>query len=121
MKLSEFVSDTLVEIMDGVVSAQRKWTEGGQKGHINPLWGGYAEASKNIREVSFDVAVTVSESTTGGAKAGIKVVGIGGLGGNLQTEVANSKVSRIAFTIPIAPPIIFIDIPEGATPKLDTQ
>jgi hypothetical protein len=51
MKLSEFVSDTLVEIMSGVVSAQKAWTAGGEKGHINPVCGGYQQAPRNIREV----------------------------------------------------------------------
>ena len=111
MKLSEFVSDTLVEIMEGVVAAQEQWTAGGKKGHINPVWGGYAEGHKNIQNVTFDVAVTVSESSKGEAKAGIKVLAVGELGGTKALEQQSSNVSRISFIIPIAPPIIFIELP----------
>ena len=120
MKLSEFVSDTLVEIMNGVVSAQAQWTESGQKGHINPVWGGYEAGHKNIREVQFDVAVTVTEAASGGTKGGIKVLSLGEIGAEGQKSHSNSQVSRIAFTVPIAPPIIFIEEPKmsGVDPDL---
>lgn len=108
MNLSDFVSDTLVEIMTGVVSAQKRWGEGGEKGHINPLWGGYTDGAKSIREVNFDVAVTVSDSESGDAKGGIKVLGIGEIGATTKGETVNSRVSRIAFSVPIAPPIVFL-------------
>lgn len=109
MNLSEFVSDTLVEIMNGVVSAQAQWTKGGQKGHINPVWGGYEAGHKNVREVQFDVAVTVTEADSGGVKGGIKVLGLGEIGAEGQKSHSNSQVSRIAFSVPIAPPIVFIE------------
>jgi hypothetical protein len=107
MKLDQFVSDTLIEIMTGVADAQHRWATGGKKGTINPVWGGYEKGQQAVREVTFDVAVTVSESTNGKVDGGIKVVGVGVEAG-LNKKAENSNVSRISFSVPVAPPIVFI-------------
>jgi hypothetical protein len=121
MKLSEFVADTLVEVMRGVQTAQAQWSETGNKGFINPVWGGYDQGPKNIREVQFDVAVTATEEATGTGKAGIKVLGIAELGADGERSRSTSSVSRIAFSIPIAPPILYVEMPEAHADELGPE
>jgi len=99
MNIKEFVSDTLKQIIDGVVDAQEyaKNKEAVLVPHLD-----------YYRNISFDVAVTVDESKQKEGKAGITVWSIGaGVGG--KTESSSSTVSRIKFEIPIA-------LPKGSQP-----
>ncbi len=116
MKLKDFVSDTLVEIMEGVATAHDRWSNSGQKGHINPVWGGYEEAHKAIKDVTFDVAVTVEETSSGEVGGGIRVLGIGNAEGRGSKATQNSRVSRISFSIPISPTIVFLETDSSSAP-----
>ena len=61
-----------------------------------------------MRDVSFDIAVTATETTANGVKGGLKVVAIGELGGSSDQAIKNESVSRITFSVPILPPVTFI-------------
>jgi hypothetical protein len=54
--------------------------------------------------VEFDVAVTESDKTSAGGKAGIKVLSAVEIGGEGSKAWERSTVSRIKFSIPIIPP-----------------
>jgi hypothetical protein len=97
MDVKDFVSDTLKQIIDGVVDAQEYAKE--KDAVVVP----YHDYQKNV---SFDLAVTVVEGKETSGKAGISVWSIGaGVGG--KTESSSSTVSRIKFEIPI-------ELPQGS-------
>ena len=110
MNLSEFVSESLRQIVEGVATAQSSSSE---MGEVNPkIWlAQRGEAAKMkilesssgkwIHMVDFDVAVTVAESTE--TKGGIGLfVGPVVLGSKGQSNAQDSTVSRIKFQVPIA-------------------
>ena len=91
MDIKEFVSQTLKQIIDGVVDAQD------QTRKTSAVVVPYGDCQK---KVDFDVAVTVVEGKETGGKAGISVWSIGA-GVTGKTESSSSTVSRIKFEIPI--------------------
>ncbi len=105
MELNEFVTETLVEIQRGVQQAIQRCAELKINGVINPVWGTSQDVGgSHIKEVQFDIAVTVSDKTAGKVGSGIKVMGIN-LGGDLSESAESAHVSRIQFSIPIVPPV----------------
>lgn len=111
MDLKDFVSETLVQIVSGVVDAQARSEELGAK--ISPrLTGGANYAVQHgflaaeggaTQVVQFDVALTVKEGT--GTKGGIGIVaGVISLGSTGQTSEENSSVSRVKFGVPVTLP-----------------
>jgi hypothetical protein len=98
MKLGDFVSETLKELINGVKTAQKHALSKGAR--INPHT---VVNRENQQTVEFDVAVTTTEGTQ--TKSGIGVfVGPVGLGSQGQSDSANSSVSRIRFSIKIILP-----------------
>lgn len=93
MKLSEFVSETILEIEDGLAAVREdndhsySITDSSKTGH-SP--GG---------SIDFDVAITVGKTEGGGAKAGLSVVGIDLLGASISTKSESSAISRIKFSV----------------------
>ena len=111
MDLKEFVSETIVQIVSGVVDAQQKTTELGAK--VSPkLTGGanygvqhgfLAAEGGATQVVQFDVALTAKEGT--GTKGGIGIVaGIVSLGSSGQSNEENASVSRVKFSVPVTLP-----------------
>lgn len=108
MDVSEFVRESILQIMTGVQEAQKVWNVDGNKGHINPIWRNIENPTANRRDVAFDIAVTVSDASTAGAKGGLKVVALGEIGGNTEAISKRESVSRLSFSVPILPPAIFV-------------
>jgi hypothetical protein len=112
IKLEDFVSETLKEIVNGVAAAQLHAAT--KKARVSPaglsfrtdqgvvkLWD--RETGQIAQEVHFDVAVTATEGTE--TKGGIGIfVGALGLGSQGQSEREKSIVSRISFDVPIILP-----------------
>jgi hypothetical protein len=108
MELQQFITDALVEIVEGVKNAQKNLQGNGE---INPSPIGSASSFESKSSfithgrkigtfVDFDIAVTATEGT--GTKGGIGVfVGSIGLGSQGQSTESNSTVSRIRFQVPI--------------------
>lgn len=94
MDIKEFISQTLTQIIDGVVNAQNQTCK------TNAV---VVSAGDNYIKVDFDIAVTVVEGKETGGKAGISVWSIGA-GVTGKTESSSSTVSRIKFEIPIGLP-----------------
>jgi hypothetical protein len=117
MELKEFVSQTLVQITQGVVDAQAALLPIGAR--VNPKlsnllpkgeksYGAFAwaegEGANPVLLVKFDVAVTTTEETK--TKGGIGVVaGIVSLGTTGATDKGNSAASRIVFEVPLMLPL----------------
>ena len=112
MNLKEFVSESLIEIIEGVKDAQSKTGQSG--GEVNPSPQGsssdftkqglFIAGNRKIgSHVEFDVAVTVSEGS--GAKGGIGIFsGALNIGASGQTSKTDVSLSRIKFQVPIVLP-----------------
>lgn len=109
MKLDDFISEALIEIVNGIKRAQKN-TEGtgariNPKGYMVPQsklegqkWN--AKNGDTTETVEFDIAVTTTEGTE--TKGGIGVfVGAVGLGSQGRSEAQNSSVTKIKFSVPI--------------------
>jgi hypothetical protein len=110
MNLKDFIAESLKEIIDGVIEAQKHYSA--NEGVINPADVFYPGDTKvpvdrktNVAPqlINFDVAVTATEGTE--TKGGIGVfVGAIGVGSQGKSESASSSVSRIKFSVPIILP-----------------
>lgn len=93
MKLSEFVSETLLEIEHGLAVVEEdnghsySMTDSSKKGHAV---GG---------SVDFDVAITTMKTSGGEAKAGLSVVGIDLIGAGVSSKHESSAISRVKFSV----------------------
>lgn len=108
IKLEDFVSETLRQILNGIVKAQENAKELG--GEVNPSTANYRtdqgmqlydyRDGSLIEHVNFDVVVTTSEGTE--TKGGIGVfVGPIGLGSHGYSNATNQSISNIKFTVPV--------------------
>lgn len=111
MDLHDFVTQTLIQIVSGVKTAQTEAKTHGAE--VNPhLTGAQSELAKHgfvwasgaaAQIVQFDVALTVVEAT--GTKGGIGVfAGVVNLGSAGQSKNENSSVSRVKFSVPLTLP-----------------
>lgn len=93
MKLSEFVSETILEIEDGLAVAEE------DNGHSYSITDSSKIGHSPGGSIDFDVAMTTIKTEGGGAKAGLSVVGIDLLGANISTKSESSAISRVKFSI----------------------
>ena len=111
MNLQEFIATTLRQIIDGVIEAQ---AYGKPKGaYVNKCNLSMLDNSGKVQgtdyrcevehAIDFDVAVTVSESSEKGAKAGIKLAVFSANAGGAGLS-ANETVSRIRFKVAMVLP-----------------
>jgi hypothetical protein len=111
MKLSEFVDETLTEIVTGIRAAQaREHGENVAAALPKQTDKGLLVSAGDLGHftvVDFDVSV-VAESTAGG-KAGLRVWGIGAEG---QGEHVSGHTSRVRFSV-------HLRIPEGDLSRLE--
>lgn len=106
MDLKDFITGTLVQIVEGVHAAQKQVSPLG--GNVNP-YEHYASAMGthykrgDVQSVSFDVAITAEENSTTKEGIGVVVATIALGKRNEKTDAATS-VSRVQFTVPLALP-----------------
>ncbi len=112
MDLKEFVAETLFQIIEGVKEAQKKAAESGSK--VNPPISSspanldrqkliITEETEMIQIIDFDVALIVKEGA--GKKGGIGIfAGSVSIGGQKESNIENSSVSRVKFRVPITLP-----------------
>jgi len=111
MDLRDFVKNTLTQIVDGVIDAEKELGEKGAS--VNPV-GGYFDQKQLGRRpwsfkdgitetVEFDVALTNAEKE--GTSGGIGVLlGSINLGAKGSSEESISSVTRIKFSVQILLP-----------------
>lgn len=114
MDLKDFVSKSLLSIVEGVAEAQAKAGDLGAQ--INPggLMRNIAKVEDNsiwdkrtnnyARTVKFDVAVTAEDGTATNAKIGV-LSGVFNLGAGGASENKNAVVSRLQFSVPVLFPV----------------
>ncbi len=110
MKLDDFISESIKQIIDGIeiatVHAETKGAKisGKNLGFIGAKNGAgivfYNRGTEEIVErIDFDIAVTIKEGDKSKGGIGLHVGGIG-IGAQGQIENENSSVSRIKFSVP---------------------
>lgn len=114
MSVQEFVHDTLTQIVRAVVSANIEIKDTGAEisPPIKTEWQAMAQAGREIshrglpmREIEFDIAVTVSDGVEAEASGGVavSVVKFSAGGG---AKRSNQRESRVKFAIPMTFPIL---------------
>lgn len=114
MDLENFVSSALVQIVKGVNQARHELKDTGAL--VNPSLSAkpatavrHGRGWQQVREIAFDVAVTVADERSGKGGAGITVFGAHlGADGELTRE--NSTASRVRFVVPLALPVSGTDL-----------
>jgi len=121
MELKDFISETIVQIANGVIDAIEKCNEKnvivnpditiGEKGEYWVPRNGSYKIARRVQQVEMDICVTVSESEKNGidAKVGISVFGIGTNSTGLKS---NTNESRIKFSIPVCLPVSKVNLSE---------
>ena len=113
MDLKEFITETLVQITEGVQSAQEKIKNTGCL--INPegfhqgenLKHGYNGKYRHVQKVKMSIAVNVIENSE--TKAGLGVVTtILSAGLSNKAGETNTSTNKVEFDIPISLPIMNI-------------
>lgn len=118
MELKDFVAETLKQIVDGVILAQKDISEKGAC--INPSGIGKADTgllyaslqkAKTVQLVDFDISLVATEGNE--AKGGIGVF-VSGFGVGIQgkSDTASSATNKVRFSVPIRLPSV--DEPRGA-------
>ena len=110
MKLDDFVSETLKQIIKGVVAAQKYGNT--QNAKVNPVTArfhskteGYAyceETGVPLQKVAFDIAVTVTEEQASADDGG--AVGSISVSSASSNSSQNSSMSKIQFEVPVLLP-----------------
>ncbi|MGE0829330.1 MAG: hypothetical protein AB7O04_08270 [Hyphomonadaceae bacterium] len=104
MDLKTFICETLCQIQEGVQEAIQRRKEDGGDGVINPDDSTFEQQQKKLaRDVSFDVAITVSEGSENSGKGGLRVAGLG-VGAETKGTKDRETVSRVQFVVPVVVP-----------------
>lgn len=112
IKLEDFISETLKQIINGVKTAQEFAMK--NDASISPPYLAFRTDQGEVRlfdrstgrvaqEIDFDIAVTTTEGTKTEGRIGV-FVGPVGIGSQGQSDAANSSMSRIKFKIPLILP-----------------
>jgi hypothetical protein len=109
MNLDEYVKETLLAIVGGVLQAQEDERCGPYVGRSPAKTDGLA-ITKDVHGnvvtlVAFDLATTVEAKSGKSGGIGIKVVPMLALGGEAKSETSSSAISRIAFSVSISIPV----------------
>lgn len=110
MDLKTFVTETLTQIADGIKAAQEQQEKRGaifspchytygKKAFLSTDANGNHNNSNELQAVDFDVALTVSNNVSGGAKAGLEVMGVSLLGAKAEVAQQNETVSHVKFNV----------------------
>lgn len=115
MELSEFVKQSLTQIVSGVKSAQEEIrTQGGyanpavfasSPGNASTTHFGSVEDGQNVLLVDFDVAVTVTDTIEGGVGGKLSVASFFKVEAGGKGSTASEATSRIQFKVPLALPV----------------
>ncbi|WP_299953799.1 trypco2 family protein [uncultured Roseobacter sp.] len=111
MDLKDFVKETIAGIVDATTELQEIYEEKGVV--VNPPVSVqerdlYEENNadhtyRRVETIEFDVAVTASSETGGGAKAGLRILSAeAGLDG--KRSHSSEEISRVKFSVPISLP-----------------
>jgi hypothetical protein len=92
MELGEFIEKTIVQTISAIEGASKKT---GRKVTLLPT------GSKNLREIEFDIAVSVKKKGTKGGSGSVNVLSFFNAKGGGKSETKNSTISRVKFGVNI--------------------
>lgn len=100
MKLKEFISQALQDIMGGVLEAQEKISDGIIIPSVSDSFKSVETGISDIQPIDFEVSVTADEKA--GSEAKLSVVAAF-IGGNIkgQTNQSAGHVAKLRFKIPV--------------------
>lgn len=115
MELKKFIAETLSQIVEGVVEANRQIAQHGAA--VNPpnvakskdgqggAFHGYGKPkwARRVENVDFDVSLSVSTSTATSGEGGVQIAVLK-LGTTGKTDSGTESESRIKFSIPLMLP-----------------
>lgn len=105
MELENFICETLNAIINGVKNAQKKIEDEAGSAVINPpANGGRYNGDRDISTVNISAVLTVEDGKGTAAKGGIKVYSVE-LGKSSEKTKANTAVTSVSFSIPVALPV----------------
>ena len=112
MELKEFVTETLVQVAEGIEEAQRRLKDSGSDAKVNPYMtkdnsGKWVTGGrrKNVEIVEFDVAILANEGTETKAGVGLTVASLLRLDAGGRSSQASGTESRIKFKVPASFPM----------------
>lgn len=92
MNLQEFIEQTLIQVAQASKNVSEQMKEQGL---------GEGVRDSQYINVSFDIAVTVSQETSSDVKGGLKVMNALMLGGERGEALKSENVSRIKLELPL--------------------
>jgi len=112
VELKEFITETLMQIADGIEDAQKRLKDRGSKAIVNTnmtatdvghvVTGG---RRRPVEFVEFDVAVLADEGTEKRAGVGLTVASLLKLDAGGKSSQSKGSESRIKFKIPMSYPM----------------
>ncbi len=112
MELKQFVTETLVQISEGIQDAQKQLKERGSEAIINTnmtktdaehlVTGG---RRRPVEYVEFDVAILANEGTETKAGIGLTVASLFNLDAGGKSNQTAGRESRIKFKVPMSYPM----------------
>ena len=112
MELKEFITSTLMQIVEGIEVAQKRLKQNGSEAIINTnmtrdtdghlVTGG---RRRSVELVEFDVAIVASEGSEMKAGGGITVVSVFKAEAGGKSNQSTGSESRIKFKIPMSYPM----------------
>jgi len=112
MDIREFVSSSILQVMEGVADTQERARELG--GYVNPTAhslnanGGHIGITANslaIYPIAFDIAVTVGGESGMEAGAKLQVASIVSIGGKGKSADKHETISRVKFSVSVTLPV----------------
>jgi hypothetical protein len=93
MELKEFISETLIQIADGIQEGHKYICDKNKGGGVNDT---------RLITIRFDVAVTILDEEKSGISGKIGIVNLISAGGDNGNTSSNTKYSRIEFSLPVS-------------------
>ncbi|NQT37166.1 MAG: hypothetical protein HQ581_06735 [Planctomycetes bacterium] len=94
LSLQDFVKNTLVQVFQGVLEAQKELKE------CDGLVAPRPRAEDPFQEFEFDVVLTSSQATASKGGIGVLLGGIG-LGAQGESRDSGSSNTRVRFSVPV--------------------
>lgn len=116
MDIKDFIKETLTQIAESVNETNRQLVNQHSfvatenittaSGMLHNDTYSYKDGTSHlVREIHFDLAITVSDASAQGGKGGIEVFSLFNAGGSKESQNASIMTHKLNFTLPLALPV----------------